>query len=141
MTREIKVNITYIINKIGCVTNYYTGIRIAQVCVVFQIPRRAIPIVAPSLGTSPHLAYVEWFSPLASAPDLKHHMYKVTRSMKNGRRVAGVIHVDSILGSVHLFPRFGATIPQEWNNLTVLEQCNVFYVNPFADIDSFMRFV
>ena len=61
--------------------------------------------------------------------------------MKNGRRCAGVIRVDNILSSVHLFPRFGATVPQEWNSMNVLDQCKVFYVNPFADIDSYMRFV
>ena len=109
--------------------------------VVFQIPKRAILNVTPSLGTSTHLAYVEWFSPLTAAPDPKHHMYKVTRLMKNGRRSAGVIRVDSILGSMHLFPQFGATVPQEWNNLNVLEQCNAFYVNPFADVNSYMQFV
>ena len=61
--------------------------------------------------------------------------------MKNGQRSAGVIRVDSIFGSVHLFPQFGATVLQEWNNLNVLEQCNAFYVNPFADVNSYMQFV
>jgi len=95
--------------------------------------------VAPSLDTSPYLAYVEWFSPLSAAPDRKHKMYKVTRSIQNGRRSASIIQVDSILGSVHLFPRFGATTPQEWNTFTVLDHCNTFYVNPFAHIDSYLR--
>ena len=121
-----------------CLTNHCTGICIAQVRVMFQIPRRAINEVAPSLDTSPHLAYVEWFSPLAAAPDPKHRMYKVTRVTQNGHRSASIIRVDSILSSVHLFPRFGATTPQEWNTFTVLDQCNSFYINPFADIDSYL---
>ena len=60
---------------------------------------------------------------------------------QNGRRSAGIIRVDSILSSVHLFPRFGATTPREWNAFTVLDHCNSFYVNPFAGIDSYLRFV
>ena len=107
---------------------------------MFQIPRRAINEVAPVLDTSPHLAYVEWFSPLAATPDPKHRMYKVTRLIQSGRRSASIIRVDSILSSVHLFPRFGATTPREWNTFTVLDQCNSFYVNPFADIDSYLQF-
>ena len=122
-------------------TNHYTGLRIAQVRVIFQIPRKAIHEVAPSLETSPYLAYVEWFSPLTAAPDPKHQMYKVTRTTRRGRRCASVIGVNTILSSVHLFPQFGATTPREWNSFTVLEQCTSFYVNPFGDIDSYLQFV
>jgi hypothetical protein len=108
---------------------------------VFQIPRRAIDEVAPSLDTSPYLAYVEWFSALTAVPDPKHQMYKVTRSTQNGRRCASVIRADTILGSVHLFPRFGARTPRELNSSTVLDKYNTFYVNPFADIDTYLRFM
>ena len=127
--------------KTGDPTNDYIGVRIAQVRVVFQLPKRAINEVAPSLDSSPHLAYVEWFSPLAAAPDAKHRMYKVTRTTRNGRRSASIIRADTILGSVHLFPRFGVSTPLQWSSFTVLEQCNSFYVNPFADIDSYLRFM
>ncbi|KAF8496900.1 hypothetical protein F5888DRAFT_1614460, partial [Russula emetica] len=82
--------------KTGHLTNCYSGIRIAQVTSV-------INEVAPSLDTSPHLAYVEWFS-LVAALDPKHRMYKVTRMSWNGRRSASIIRVDTILSSVHLFP-------------------------------------
>ena len=137
-----KTKVCLIHIKTGHLAKHYIGVRIAQVRVVFQIPRNAIHEVAPSLTTSPHLAYVEWFSPLAAAPDPKHRMYKVTRMKQNGCRSASIIRVDTILGSVHLFPRFGATTPREWNtSFTVLDQYNSFYVNPFADIDSYLRFM
>lgn len=68
-------------------------------------------------------------------------MYKVTRMIRNGQRVASIIRVDTILSSVHLFPQFGATVPQGWNTFTVLDHCSSFYVNPFADIDSYLLFV
>jgi hypothetical protein len=69
-------------------------------------------------------------------------MYKVTRTTtRDGRRSASIIAMDKILGSVHLLPRFGAGVAQEWNSSNVLEHCNVFYINPFADIDSYLRFM
>jgi len=119
---------------------YFTGVHIAQVHVAFQIPKRAIADVAPLLDTSPHLAYVEWFSPLTS-PDPKHKMYKVMRSTRNGWRSTSIIWVDTILGSIHLFPRFGASMARVWNGHTILENCNVFYINPFTDVDSYLRFM
>jgi hypothetical protein len=72
--------------------------------VVFQIPNRVINQVSLLLDTTPptYLAYVEWFSPLPSAPDPKHLMYRVTRSTQNGHWCASVVQVDQVLCSVHL---------------------------------------
>ena len=50
--------------------NEYTGPRIAQVRVLFQIPNAALPKVFPPETTVlTHLAYVEWFSHLPTTPD------------------------------------------------------------------------
>ena len=111
-----------------------------QVRVVFQIPNAALPKVFPPETTVPtHLAYVEWFSPLSTTPDPRHMLHRVLRLTRRGRRCAGVIPADSILGSVHLIPRFGRVVPQEWNSFTVLEQCESFYVNPFNDVDTYLN--
>jgi len=67
-------------------------------------------------------------------------MYKVSRLTHGGRRRATIIPVDSIVGSVHLIPRFGPATPQDWNSFSVLEQCNTFYVNSFSDRDNYLRF-
>ncbi|KAF8483959.1 hypothetical protein DFH94DRAFT_626321 [Russula ochroleuca] len=85
-----------------------------------------------------YLAYVEWFSPLPSAPDPKHLMYRVTRSTQNGHRCASVVRVDQVLCSVHLIPRFGPVTLQEWSSFTVLDQCQTFYVNLFTDRNSYL---
>jgi hypothetical protein len=50
--------------------------------------------------------------------------------------------VDSIVSSVHLFPRF---IPnplplEDLNSFSVLEHCQSFYINPFSDRDMFLLF-
>jgi hypothetical protein len=118
----------------------FSDYRIAQVRVVFQLPNRAVPEVFSSLVDTPpkHLAYVEWFTPLPATPDPKHGMYRVSRLTANGFRSASVITVDSIVCSIHLMPHFGPVVPQGWNSFTVLEHCNTFYVNPFADVHSYL---
>ena len=123
--------------------NGYTGPRVAQVRVIFQIPSAAIPMVFPSPETTvpTHLAYVEWFSPMSTTPDPRHMMHRVSRLTRRGSRCASVIPVDSILGSVHLIPRFGRVVPPEWNSFTVLEKCDTFYVNVFNDVDTYLKFV
>ncbi|KAI9432280.1 hypothetical protein H4582DRAFT_2113196 [Lactarius indigo] len=124
-----------------------SGYRIAQVRVVFQLPYRAIPEVFPSLDTAvaalpTHLAYVEWFSTIPTMPDANHLMYRVSRSMHNGHRHASIIPVSSIVSSIHLFPCFShRTIPQDWNTYSVLELCHTFYINPFSDRDTYLRFL
>jgi len=120
-----------------------SGCQIAQVQVVFQIPSKWVQDVAPSLDTSPltHLAYVEWFTPLKATPDPKHLMYRVSRQMQDGSRRASIISVDRIRCSIHLLPRFGPVIPQDWNSFTVLDKCHTFYVNPFSDVNNYLNFI
>ncbi|KAH9009002.1 hypothetical protein EDB83DRAFT_2509016 [Lactarius deliciosus] len=118
----------------------------AQVRMVFQLPNKAIPEVFPSLDTAAnapptHLAYVEWFSPIPARPDANQLMYRVSRLMHNGHRRASIIPVSLIISSIHLFPHFGCCIPPEWNTYSVLELCHTFYVNPFSDRDTYLRFL
>jgi hypothetical protein len=122
-------------------TNYYSGHRIAQVRVVFQIPSKVLPKVFPSSTTNPsHLAYVEWFSPLSATPDNHSSMYKISRLVHHGRRRAAIIPVERIMCSVHLLPRFGPATPHDWKSFSVLDQCNTFYVNPFSDRHNYLLF-
>jgi hypothetical protein len=123
-------------------TDHYSGHRIAQVRVVFQIPNNKIDMVFPSPDTRPpsYLAYVEWFTPIPAEPEPKHRMYKVSRSIQNGQRNAVIIPVESILCSIHLLPRFTPAGPQGWNTFTVLEKCHTFYINPFTDMYCYVTF-
>jgi hypothetical protein len=124
-------------------TDCFLGLQIAQVRAVFHLPKKTVHDMCPSLDTSPvtHLAYVEWLSPLVATPDTPHLMYRVSRLLKDGERCAGVIPVDWILRSVHLLPRFGPVVPQEWSSFTVLDLCHTFYLNPFTDVHSYIAFV
>jgi len=137
-----KVGDCFLYTKVWIQSNPFAGYRIAQVRVVFELPNRVIPEVFSTLDTPPkHLAYVEWFTSLLARPDPKHGMYRVSRLTENSRRSASVITIESIIRSVHLIPQFGPVMPQEWNSFTVLERCNSFYVNPFADVHSYLTFV
>lgn len=97
-----------------------------QIRVVFSLPEDEAE--APS----ERLAYVEWFSKFNS-PENNHGMHKLKRSADDGARVASVIPISSIRRSVHLFPRFGQVVPEDWTSDNVLENCSTFYLNPFTD--------
>ena len=96
-------------------SNPFSGYQVAQVCVVFGIPDQVISEVFTSSVDSPpkHLAYVEWFSPIPTTPDLKHGMYRVSRLMESGHRSASVIQVQSIVHSIYLILYFRPVKPHE----------------------------
>jgi len=52
-----------------------------------------------------------------------------------------IISADLILRSIHLLPQFGHIVPHEWNSFMVSEQCKSFYINPFKDLDSYLKFM
>ena len=82
---------------------------------------------------SERLTYVKWFSKFTH-PESDHGMHKLTHSMvQGGDRLASIIPISSIWHSVHLFPKFGQTVPKDWTSDNVLEKCSTFYLNPFAD--------
>ena len=77
--------------------------------------------------------------PIPTAPEHDSSLYKVSRMVWNGWRVASVIPVESILYSVHLFPHFEQDM-QNWNTFTVLDSCHSFYLNSFRNCNIFLLF-
>ncbi|KAI0833510.1 hypothetical protein BC628DRAFT_1308548 [Trametes gibbosa] len=112
-------------------------VRVAQVRLVFSLPDAALDYLFPTttgLQRPPrHLAYVEWFSKFAATPDRSSQMYKVTRTIEAGERIASILPVGLIERSVHLIPKWTRTVPRHWTSENVLEECNTFYVNRFKD--------
>jgi hypothetical protein len=80
--------------KLSFQPHYYTGHRIVQVRVVFEIPNRVIQDIFPAPDTPPpqHLAYVEWFSPIPVTRGSNHQLYRVTRLTQ----MAGGVQVLSL---------------------------------------------
>ncbi|KAG1897449.1 uncharacterized protein F5891DRAFT_1129914 [Suillus fuscotomentosus] len=78
------------------------GVRVAQVRAIFTLPHQ--------FGAySRALAYVEWFTPF-KPPDPSSRMQQVSRSTRQLRRNAAVIHVDKIVRPCHLIPRMGQSV-------------------------------
>ena len=108
-------------------TQRAAGYRAGQIRVVFSLPEDEAQV------PSERLAYVEWFSKF-TRPESDHGMHRLTRSVvQGGDRLASIIPISSIRRSVHLFPKFGQTVPTDWTSDNVLEKCSAFYLNPFAD--------
>ncbi|KAG1731873.1 hypothetical protein EDD22DRAFT_788370 [Suillus occidentalis] len=115
------------------------GFRVGQVRLIFSIPAMATQLLFPPANQPPnHLAYVEWFTPFSATPDPRHGMYKVTRFIRSGERVASIIPVSNISRSVHLIPKFRAIVPRHWTSNNVLEECDTFFVNCYIDRHSFV---
>ncbi|KAJ6561026.1 hypothetical protein B0H10DRAFT_2240103 [Mycena sp. CBHHK59/15] len=110
------------------------GYRIAQIRVVFTIPPRvAKTLFPPGIEPSKYLAYVEWFSPFNRSPEPNHLMYTISRTEKDGERMASIIPVQNIRRSIHLLPKFGTVAPSDWKSSNVLEKCSTFFANPWTD--------
>ncbi|KAG2124976.1 hypothetical protein BD769DRAFT_1358534, partial [Suillus cothurnatus] len=86
------------------------------------------------------LAYVEWFTPFQQ-PELHHGLYKVSRLIRHGERLASIIDVSDIRRSIHLIPNFGAVAPCEWTSSTVLDCCSTFFVNSFSDRHAYLTII
>ena len=115
------------------------GHRIAQLKVIFSIPKRATAQLFPYNHPPPHyLAYVEWFTPFTKSPQANHLLYRIKRSLSpNGERLASIIPLQNIRRSIQLFPSFGPVAPREWTSSNVLDLCPSFYVNSFTDRHSY----
>ncbi|KAG0704055.1 hypothetical protein DFH29DRAFT_849443 [Suillus ampliporus] len=114
----------------GVPTRTLEGVRVAQVRVIFTLPRQ--------FGTySRALAYIEWFTPFRDSPDPSSGLHQVSRSTRRLHRNAAVIHVDEIARPCHLIPRMGRSVDPRWTSANVYELASDFYLNTFIDLDTF----
>lgn len=115
--------------------------QVAQLRVVFKIREKDMATLFPSTSKQPdYLAYVEWFTPFKQM-DPNTRLYQVSRSVRQGRRLASVIDVEKISCSCHLFPNSGPAVPREWKSSDVLDRAPSFLVNPFVDRNTYLTIV
>ncbi|KIJ50068.1 hypothetical protein M422DRAFT_777176 [Sphaerobolus stellatus SS14] len=99
----------------------FEDVDVVQVRVIFRLP--------PEIAEYPHtLAYVEYFTGRRVVSDT-HGMWVVRRAMVNQKRKAGIIRVDSIRSSCHLFPRFGHEVDPTWDADTIFDRCERFFTD------------
>ncbi|KLO11903.1 hypothetical protein SCHPADRAFT_799899, partial [Schizopora paradoxa] len=82
------------------------GLRVARVKVIFSLPEEISPCET-------RLAYVEWFRPLR-AVDATTKMHSITYAKHGGMTSAEIVPLDDIVQSIHLIPKFGATMDPSW---------------------------
>ena len=108
--------------------------------VIFTIPPRGLDDLfgqVPLDKRPKHLAYVELFTELG-ANDAVHGLYKISHACdREGQRLGLIIPVEDIERSCHLFPDFGRIAPRDWTCRNVLDQCTTFYLNTFADRNTY----
>src|ERR1700731_1443041 len=98
--------------------------RVGQIRVIFSIPQKVWDeLFPPDTTLGHHFAYIEWFTEFQASPDPNHGMYAVSRTMQDGQRIASIIPLSHIQGSVHLFPKFGPVAPRQWTSSNVLDLC------------------
>ena len=86
------------------------------------------------------MALVWWFmlSDEDRNRDVETGMWLVERKYRNGKPSLDVVHVDTIFRAVHLLPFFGQThVPRRFSHHETLDTYAMFYVNKFADHQSF----
>ncbi|KAG1894657.1 uncharacterized protein F5891DRAFT_1254799 [Suillus fuscotomentosus] len=132
---------TVLVNKDGGGTTGVDGYRVAQVRIIFMLTSQATAALFRTPGILPtHFAYVEWFTPFGQ-PEANHGLYKISRLIRNGERLASIIDISDIRRSVHLIPKFGPVAPREWTSSTVLELCSTFFVNSFSDRHAYLTII
>ncbi|KAH9947697.1 hypothetical protein B0H21DRAFT_778363 [Amylocystis lapponica] len=108
------------------------GLRVAHVRVIFKLPK------VFNIETTHPLAYVEWFTPFR-APDKASGLHIVSPSTRMHQPYAEIVEVNRIVRNCHLIPKYGAQRDPLWSaeNVTVLDICKSFYVNPYIDLHAF----
>jgi len=64
-------------------------------------------------------------------------MRQVSRSTRQFRRNAAVIHIDDIVRPCHLIPKMGESVDSRLICGNAYETANDFYLNDFIDIEMF----
>ncbi|KAJ3859414.1 hypothetical protein EV359DRAFT_75619 [Lentinula novae-zelandiae] len=79
-----------------------------------------------SITPPSHLAYVEWFTKFPQKPEPHMGLY-------HGSHATSVIPLEAIQRSVHLYPKWGGSVPSSWTHESVLDESPSFLLSSFKD--------
>ena len=118
------------------------GHRVGQVKVIFTLTPTAVRAAFPPQSPPPlYLAYVEWFSAFDDNPLANHQFYKVEKLFNGDHRLASIISLSNISRSVHLSLKFDPAEYRKWSSASVLDDCDIFYLNDFSDRSAYHTMV
>lgn len=109
------------------------GYRVGRVRLIFSLPSELQRLRLDATDPSPHLAYLELFTPFTPRPDRYSGLYSVSKSYSDGARKTLVVPLTRIFRSCHLLPKCGRQIDHTWTSETVLDQCEHWTLNAFSD--------
>ncbi|KAJ3797272.1 hypothetical protein GGU11DRAFT_816582 [Lentinula aff. detonsa] len=128
--------------KGGMKMMYYSlDTRIGRVRVVFSLPSDKLDtLLPPNIPPPTHLAYVEWYTRFSRNPEAFSGLYRLKRDvLADGTVAASIVPLDSILRSVHLFPKWGGAVPAGWTSESVLDNAPSFSLSVFKDNHSYFN--
>ncbi|CDO74667.1 hypothetical protein BN946_scf184828.g7 [Trametes cinnabarina] len=109
------------------------GYRVGHVRLIFSLPPALQRLRPHAANPFSHLAYLELYTPFAAKPAQPSGLYKVAKSYRGMKRRAVVVPVDRIFRSCHLLPVCDRAIDRSWSSETVLDECDIMYLNTFSD--------
>ncbi|CDO75849.1 hypothetical protein BN946_scf184346.g10 [Trametes cinnabarina] len=113
--------------------NWNLGYRIGHVRLIFTLPPDLQRRRPHATDTFSHLAYLELYTPFSSSPERPVGLYKVAKSYSGMKRKAVIVPLTRIFRSCHLLPVCGQMIDRSWSSETVVDECDVMYLNSFSD--------
>lgn len=126
-------------------TDNLLGHYVAQLRLIFR------PYIRRGDGARNLLAYVEPLKPARGTislqddgqfdhvPDDNIEMFRLIRDIKpaDGSRRGRIIRLVDIWRPIDVIPSFGEECPEEWNRDNAVELATEFYVNSFADKETY----
>lgn len=109
---------------------------------MFSLPKDSLKILFPvNVEVPKHLAYVEWFTRFPSRVDENSRMYHIRREVNTDNTLlVSVLPVSLIQGSVHLYPKWGRTVPAEWTGENVLDRARGFLLSNYRNQRTFIKY-
>lgn len=108
---------------------------------MFSLPSDKLDtLFPPNVPPPKHLAYVEWFTKFSRVPEISSGLYRVKKEIiADGMSATSIVSLDAITRSVHLYPKWGGTVPQAWTSETILDLAPSFLCNTLKDNHSYIN--